>query len=324
VILIPYAGVIAAWQFKLNRPSQQEISAIENDSSIPTLFTASLRSLRWLPTPPRIRHAIVGLFQSNAHNPPVYFLGQIWPKGTPYYFLAGLWLKIPVPLMLLIATGAGLAIGHLIRGLRPLTDLFWLLPPAIYLGLASLSALQLGVRLVLPTRAFLVIFTGFTLEWLRRLRYYPAVVSLVFVLLAVRVLPHFPHYISFFNLWAGGPDEGLTWLSDSNIDWGQDLPELARWVEINKPEKIRLAYFGADNPFAYIKDDRMEMVAPPWSPELVNGKRQFVPAPGLYAVSATLLTGQLFAPEYQDYFAPFRRLRPIAKAGYSIYIYRVN
>lgn len=324
VLVIPYAGIVASWQFKVNRPSAQELSAISGDPAVPSALSAAFRSLRWLPTPPRIRNGIVSLLRSNATDGSVYFRGQILPGGHPLYFLTALALKIPTVLLLLIVTGFGLAISAHLNRLRPATDLFWLLPPLIYLTLASFSSLQMGVRLVLPTRAFLVMFTGFTLEWLRRRRAFPIVAPLLFLWLSVRVLPQFPHYISFFNMWAGGPDNGLSWLSDSNLDWGQDLPELARWMGSRPNEQLRLAYFGTDNPFAYIPDTRMELLAPPWSAELVHGQTRLQPGPGLYAISATLLTGHLFAPEFRDYFTFFRQRRPIAKAGYSIFIFQID
>lgn len=49
-----------------------------------------------------------------------------------------------------------------------------------------------------------------------------------------------------------------------------------------------------------------------------------MPSPGYYAVSATLLPGHFFAPEYRDYFRFFRDRRPFAKAGYSIFLYYVG
>jgi hypothetical protein len=39
-----------------------------------------------------------------------------------------------------------------------------------------------------------------------------------------------PHYLAYFNELSGGPSKGYLHLSDSNVDWGQDLPSLAKWL----------------------------------------------------------------------------------------------
>jgi hypothetical protein len=140
--------------------------------------------------------------------------------------------------------------------------------------------------------------------------------------LSLRTITAYPDYIAHFNVVAGGPDAGIRYLSDSNLDWGQDLPALADYLETHPIGKVRLAYFGTDNPAAHLPPERYEQIAPPWSENLVSGP-QIAPSPGYYAISATLLTGQLFAPQYRDYFRVFRESTPVAKAGYSIFVYRV-
>ena len=121
---------------------------------------------------------------------------------------------------------------------------------------------------------------------------------------------------------SGGPENAIHLLTDSNLDWGQDLRGLAEYVKESRIPKIRLSYFGMDNPFAYIPENQLEIIPPPWSEQWAQGAR-LEPKSGVYAVSATLLTGQFFAERYRDYYAHFRKMQPIARAGYSIYIYRV-
>jgi hypothetical protein len=67
----------------------------------------------------------------------------------------------------------------------------------------------------------------------------------------------------------------------------------------------------------------MVRLPPPWDDSLVQGTRAPI-MPGVYAVSVSLLTGQFFQPKYRDFFAYFRGLKPFARAGNSIYIYRVE
>ena len=131
----------------------------------------------------------------------------------------------------------------------------------------------------------------------------------------------YPQGIAYFNEWAGGPDQGWKYLVDSNLDWGQNLPELADYVRRQRLDRVNLCYFGADRLDRYGIGDRVVQWPPPWGQWA--SERRLLPEPGVWAVSASFLTGHMFAEEYRDYFGYFRERRPDAKAGYSIFIYRV-
>ena len=60
-----------------------------------------------------------------------------------------------------------------------------------------------------------------------------------------------PHEIAYFNEIAGGPVGGSRYLADSNLDWGQGLPELKAWMDREGVDAVYLAYFGTDRPEAY-------------------------------------------------------------------------
>ncbi len=51
-----------------------------------------------------------------------------------------------------------------------------------------------------------------------------------FSILVTAVAVH-PHYLSYFNTFAGGSANGYTWLQDSNDDWGQNEILAKRIVE---------------------------------------------------------------------------------------------
>jgi hypothetical protein len=259
----------------------------------------------------------VSLILSNAGEKAVYFLGNPQPGGHPLYFLTALAVKLPPGFLALIMLGIA---GLWLR--RNPQDLFWAAPPFVYLALASASGLQLGVRLVLPAIAFLAFFAGAGAQLLwtgrRRIAVFVAVGAV-----AVSSLRYYPYGISYFNEAAGGPKNGLKYLADSNLDWGQDLRRLAELVERERIPRIRLAYFGNDNPYRFFTDERLERIAPPWGDEWAQGT-VFQPQPGWYALSATLLPGHFFAPKYHDYYRVFRARAPDAYAGYSIYVYHVR
>ena len=100
-----------------------------------------------------------------------------------------------------------------------------------------------------------------------------------------------PGYLSYFNVIAGGPLGGHRYLLDSNLDWGQDLARLGRWMERNGEESIDLAYFGTADPEAYGIRYRKILMVHDFRPE----RPAVQPARGsLVAVSANLRHGLYF------------------------------
>jgi hypothetical protein len=57
---------------------------------------------------------------------------------------------------------------------------------------------------------------------------------------------HWPRHLSYINELWGGPEQGERLLSDSNFDWGQGLPDLAKWAEANGLSDLPVWYFGTD------------------------------------------------------------------------------
>jgi hypothetical protein len=62
-----------------------------------------------------------------------------------------------------------------------------------------------------------------------------------------------PYFLSYYNEFAGGTQNGYHYATDSNYDWGQDLLRLQSWVDAH-PEinKIAVDYFGGGNPRYYL------------------------------------------------------------------------
>jgi hypothetical protein len=323
VVLIPYIGLLAAYKFDLRTMTQEEVTELRQPGVLPAPFRPLAPLLRVLPLPVDVDFGILSIGSYGRDGAPSYFLGEARSRGSWAYYLVSLALKTPIAAQVLIVGGLVLFLAHLRhRGLDPVAC-FLLLPPAFYLFLASESNLQLGVRLVLPAVPFLLVLTGFTIREALATRRGCVALTVLLVWLAGTCAAIYPHGLAYFNRWAGGPEEGARYLVDSNLDWGQDLPELADYLRRNGIKKIRLYYFGFDKLHRYGIQDRVEVVAPPWGPDLVK-ERRLEPAPGLYAISATLLPGHFFPPQYRDYFEYFRRRKPDARAGYSIFIYKVG
>jgi hypothetical protein len=112
---------------------------------------------------------------------------------------------------------------------------------------------QIGVRFVLPIVAFSLV--GVAIAAARWLADCPSQsvrrLSFAFVILAVgwtiaQSLHTWPDGLRYTNELFGGTERGYLTLSDSNYDWGQGLPELARWHEQHADAPLDVWYFGTD------------------------------------------------------------------------------
>ncbi len=284
---------------------------------------------------------------------PSFLIGQYSSTGWWYYFPVAFLLKTPLPILVLLVTAVILRLVYYIfhirspksddgsrvtgHGLRssdhPLFNDAALLIPAVgYFAIALTSEINLGYRHLLPVLPFTAVFIAHAFAATRSILTHHAsrvthhglriTFYITLTLLALIALWIHPHYLSYFNLLAGGPDNGWRYLVDSNLDWGQDLNKLKAWMDENDVEQVWLSYFGEARPEYYgITYNGLDS----WPPRLMNPEaRPYYPndpAPGIYAISATNLQGIHFADH--DQFAWFREREPIAKIGYSIFLYEV-
>jgi hypothetical protein len=311
--IILYLGLCTAYQWNVRLLHPVEIVHKWADPKIPWLFTAVGQIFQWLPVPAYFWQGCVGLFWGAADRPPIYLLGVVRHTADPLYFLIALAVKVPVGYQLLFLAAAIYTIKK-----RDALTFFLLFPPVLYIVLASFSGLQLGVRLVLPALPFAALMAA------RAAQEYHKLALIAVALGAVESLIYYPHGIAFFNVLAGGPSNGLHYLADSNLDWGQDLPLLREWATKNNVKGFKLAYFGADTPWRYFTDTEIVSTPPPWNEALAKGQQILQPEPGIYAISATLLPGHFFKSPYEDYYKFFRDRKPAARAGYTIFIYDVR
>ncbi len=177
-----------------------------------------------------------------------------------------------------------------------LTALPLLLLSATVWVAALTTPLNIGHRHLLPAEAPLCVLLGAGALWLapglRPLRLRAAAVLLALLLLAAESFAVRPHYLGFFNALAGGPSQGWRHLVDSSLDWGQDLPGLAQFVQHEVQSRtpaprVYLSYFGKDSPASL----GIEATLLPGVPESHVDQELFALTGGVYCISATMLWG---------------------------------
>jgi hypothetical protein len=243
---------------------------------------------------------------------PAFLAGRWSKRGFPHYFAAAFVLKAPLAFL-------GILLWALVRfrwrehaGTAAALFAF---PLLLLVVLSFFNRTDYGLRYLLPAFPFLFVVAGSAWPRAPWGRVAVGLAALWFAVSSARV---FPHYLAHFNELAGGPSGGHRYLIDSNLDWGQDLKGLARYVERKGIQDLKLAYFGHVSPRVY----GMRAALPGRGPQT-----------GWIAVSATLLQGLPYAVTYdtdrirvfpRNAFAWLRVHRPVAVIGHSIFVYHVS
>ncbi|MCI0683805.1 MAG: glycosyltransferase family 39 protein [Gemmataceae bacterium] len=269
------------------------------------------------------------------------YLAGIWrlqgEGGWWYYYLYALGVKLPLGILGLLVAAILLLALRCPGGVSWREDLLVGLPPLVILALvSSQTGFNHHARYVLPVTPFLILIITRTAHWLRPETWKTGILVLLLGGWATLSSLHvYPHCLSYFNEMAGGPENGHAHLVDSNIDWGQDLPFLKRFVD-RHPEfqPLNLAYFGAVDPRVYGIQYRLPPLA---ATQIRDGDAAMRltagPQPGYYAVSVNFARGLQFAAPDGDGnrrdiplrgFEYFLAFTPIARAGYSILIYHIT
>ena len=184
---------------------------------------------------------IMGVLKHGAEGSATFFMGEWKHFGHPlYYFVAGL-IKTPIAILISFLIGITVLFRSKSRGLCA----YLVFVIAVFVIMASRSNLQLGLRYVLPAYPIMFIFSGIGVTYLMARGKASKSLGILLVLwLTVVNMITWPNYLSYFNEFIGGPANGYKYLRDSNIDWGQDLPELKKFMVRNDIDDIKLSYFG--------------------------------------------------------------------------------
>lgn len=193
-----------------------------------------------------------------------YLFGEFYFGGRPTFFPAALALKTPIGTLVSWLLGSVL----IFRRRAVAGMLFLTVPAAWWLVLAITSKTNLGVRHVIIVSVLLSIGAAALVASGRsRLRY------LALPLLAATAVSSWsaaPGHLAYVNEAFGGPERAGELMSDSNVDWGQDLFRLEDRLRRRYPSEPRpwILYFGRTDLDAFKVDFRNVLDA---DPQLVDG-----------------------------------------------------
>ncbi len=336
-LLIYPVYLFHTWNLPMDR--QIHDSKIELSS---TPFKALAKFDIWMASIPILRpvaYYFLGLslvFQRGIFGHTTYFLGEISAGGWKYYFPIVYFIKTQLAfhVLTIIALIFGLKsikkpyrqqiVPRIKTWIKENFPAFIMISFVLAYWLVSLSGnLTLGIRHLSPLFPFMFVLISLaTLKLLNALRGKTLLIGKIlfgFLLVwyIVPIILLYPHFLTYFNLVAGGPSGGSRYVVDSNLDWGQDLKRLNLWVEKEGIEKIKIDYFGGGNPEYYFgqkyeKFDAKSGIQKGWlaisASSLRNG--QGGPAPGF--------------KEPTGYYNWLKEYEPITIIGNSIFVYNIE
>jgi len=281
-----------------------------------------------------------------------YLLGQWRSYGWYYYYALAAFVKEPTPTLVIAGLFCALIVVSLSRTRRSQVD-----------GITSASVekkklvAELSVLLVPALTLFILVSsqTGFNHHYRYLLGMYP----LLFICLSgtikvgkqlqwswvgwtcgffmatqvVCVAASFPDYISYFNVVVGGPRGARDYLSDSSIDWGQDLLRLRDWQQKHVEAEPMFVFA-----FTSVKPAHLGVVSAKLRLRVAEpGKVHVMPLTGFpagwYAISDCVYQGRqvwtfddfsiqrIFKPGEFDFF---QTLEPIDRVGGSIDVFHIK
>jgi hypothetical protein len=313
-------------------PTPQEVDATTPDL-VPRL-ALFLEDHHILPEP--FTNGIVRNYETGTRRSS-FLIGQYGAYGWWYYFPLAFIFKTPLATLAAIT----LACAVSFRWRRPTHGAWTAICIAVPIALYSLSlmagSINLGIRHLFPIYPFVFIGVGLAfVPYVKTNQKRAMGIALALgVGLAVETLTAFGDFIPFFNVACGGERGGLALLSDSNLDWGQDLKLLADWQKKHPDTPMYLWYFGTADPHYY----GLHYINMPGStaPPDPSGKPPRTIAEmsprGVIAISATMLQWTYYQqrpePQLQYWGHACRTLREhkseaITVLGGSIYIYSLD
>jgi 4-amino-4-deoxy-L-arabinose transferase-like glycosyltransferase len=211
-----------------------------------------------LPVPYFYKAGMQMMYTHNIVSQPAYFLGEIRARNDWFfYFPISFLLKTPIPTLILILLTLIILIKKFLH-LNLKTYAPFVLGAFYFLCLMLFSHINNVYRYLFPSLILFILGTSQIVN-LASKKYLTVIIILLSYLFLTSYFS-FPYDLSYTNELTGIPTAGYKYLSDSEIDWGQDLERLAKWLRGNNlnNQTITLSYLGTADPEYYgIKYQRL-------------------------------------------------------------------
>ncbi len=184
------------------------------------------------------------------------------------------------------------------------------------------SGMNIEVRHILPMYLFLAVLIGgaaWTLIKDNRRWAYAIAVLLPFQ--AVSSTRAFPTYLAYANELWGGPSQRHKYLSDSNVDWGQQLKATKRYLDQRGVKDCWFIYFAegvVDYTYYGIPCKPLPTADSLWVGQTADAPPAI---DGPVLISAGNLSGFEFGAGALNPYEQFKYLRPTAVIDYGVFVF---
>ena len=328
VAVIALVVINASYLFRHQPLAPEDIHWLQESSPAHAGAMLSVIGVLGKLIPPYFLFGICAVVMQEAGGHHVFLLGSYSETGWWYYFPAAFALKTTLPF--LVVTIASLAwFGWELFRKRELKSVAILAPVALYLVMAMWTSTQIGIRHLIPIFPFLFVAGGVMLDRLLRARIMriAARVAVVVILawMSIEAVRAYPNYIPYMNELASARPH-WQYLSDSNVEWGDDIGELAKYLQARGETRVRAALLGGQVILPLYGVEFDDLLAPPGT---VLPETRYVALGASYLNGSTVPgwsegSGRETLEQQHEFFAAYRSRRPEAVFGNSIYLYRVK
>jgi 4-amino-4-deoxy-L-arabinose transferase-like glycosyltransferase len=249
-----------------------------------------------------------------------YVLGKIYAHGVWFYFPIAFLIKSTIGFMALLLLCVAAITTRRLKCWREI--LFLVIPPIFYLIVAFTVGMNIGVRHILPVYVFLsVLIGGAAWALLRQNRNLTYLVVALLLIHGISSLRTFPVYIAYANELWGGPSNTYKYLTDSNVDWAQQLKATKHYLDQRGVRDCWFAYFAegvADFKYNGIPCKPLPTVVTLWLNEQTDVP---VSIDGPVLISAGTLSGFEFGPRSLNPYEQFKGLAPTQVIQHGVFVF---
>jgi len=354
VLVVAYFILLAAYAFHPDRIDADESGVICNWFYLSGHFAElSQQFMMWLPPllPKYFVYGINMVVEDSREGRPAFLMGEVSNKGWWYYFPVAFVFKTTTPFLISSLVGISWATFQALKERRK--DLLYVvLPPLLYLALSMTSHLNIGVRHILPVFPFLAIAGGGAFAAMvdvkgRQARgLATACVAIALFSSCVIAVLVFPNYLTYFSPLAGGTTKGWQMLSDSNVETGQEVKTLTKYLKSRGERRVAGVMIGGE----FLRFYGIEAVdLPGWEDddgpdeqvdtsensedggtnynhdvtrENQNAKDAVDSGPKYVAIGAWYMLKIGLSPRQSQAIDPYLSQKPEAMVGNSIFVFR--
>lgn len=261
-------------------------------------------------------HGMTRVLILDQERSPAGLLGQYSKDGWWYYFPVAFALKTTIPFLFLSVVSGAWALWALMRKHEE-AFLVLVMPVFSFLAVAMIASTNIGIRHLLPVFPFLFILGGVFVDRLLAARHQKKrafAVALAVALggwMSFEAIAAYPDYIPYMNEFASRTPHWYL-LSDSNVEWGDDIKGLAAYLHDRGEESVSEAVWG----FEILQKYGINKIDAPINP--ADASTRYV------AIGASFLNGSVNPSRNPNDYAAYRQLKPEKIIGGSIYVYKIR